>query len=104
MRSTIAVLLILLLWLQYRLWDGPGSITDVRRLQAEVQQRQQDLVRLHTRNQILEAEVLDLKHGLEALEERARMELGMIREGEVFYQTIEPPAGHPTTKTTPKKP
>jgi cell division protein FtsB len=89
MRSLIVVLLILFSWLQYRLWYGSGSITEVQYLQQQVVAQQQKLERLTTRNQVLEAEVLDLKHGLEALEERARFELGMIREGEVFYQIVE---------------
>jgi len=89
MRSFIAILFVLLLWLQYRLWQGAGSIAEVSNLQAEVAAQQKKLQSLTTRNQILEAEVLDLKHGLEALEERARLELGMIREGEVFYQIVE---------------
>lgn len=89
MRSLIAVLLILFLWLQYRLWHGPGSISELHRLQTAVVEQQQKLEHLTTRNQVLEAEVLDLKHGLEALEERARFELGMIREGEVFYQIVD---------------
>ncbi|KOR30974.1 hypothetical protein TI04_03290 [Achromatium sp. WMS2] len=90
MRIFILVLIALLAWLQFRLWQGPGSITDVQRLNNEVMQQQQELERLNNRNEILEAEVLDLKFGLEALEERARTELEMIRQGEVFYQTVTP--------------
>lgn len=103
MRSLIIILLFLLLWLQYRLWEGSGSIAEVRRLQSEVAAQQEKLSLLTTRNQVLEAEVLDLKHGVEALEERARTELGMIRHGEVFYQIVEPiptPAAAPALTTS----
>ncbi len=99
MRSIVLILLLLLIWLQYRLWEGPGSIKDMRFIQKNVELQSQKLQRLTERNQILEAEVLDLKNGTEALEERARSELGMIRQGEVFYQTIEKAT---TSKTTPK--
>jgi cell division protein FtsB len=101
MRWVITILLALLLWLQYRLWVGPGSLADVHHLRQDVARQQQEVQRLQERNDILEAEVRDLKTGLEALEERARQELGMIRQGEVFYQAIGPnaddarPAGPP---------
>jgi len=94
MRGLIAILLVLLLWLQYRLWAGPGSFAEVHHLQQQVVLQRQEVQRLEKRNEVLEAEVRDLKQGLEALEERARLELGMIRQGEVFYQTVGPtPAG-----------
>ncbi len=91
MRVLIGVLLALLFWLQYRLWIGEGSLAEVHHLQREIVAQRQDIAGLRQRNQTLEAEVQDLKHGLEALEERARVELGMIRDGEVFYQVIEAP-------------
>ena len=90
MRILIGILLVLFLWLQYRLWVGEGSLADVHNLRQEIGLRQTELERLKQRNRVLEAEVLDLKTGLEALEERARTELGMIKEGELFYQVIEP--------------
>lgn len=81
-------LLILLAALQYRLWTGPGSIPDVRRLEAISTNQMKENRELQERNQALAAEVLDLKHGLEAVEERARSEMGMIQSGETFYQII----------------
>jgi cell division protein FtsB len=90
MRILIGTLLVLFLWLQYRLWVGEGSLAEVHNLRQEIGLQQTDLERLKQRNRVLEAEVLDLKTGLEALEERARTELGMIKEGELFYQVIEP--------------
>jgi len=90
MRTLIGILFVLFLWLQYRLWVGEGSLAEVHNLRLEIDRQQTELQRLEQRNRVLEAEVLDLKSGLEALEERARSELGMIREGEIFYQVIEP--------------
>ncbi|MFC1685178.1 cell division protein FtsB [Pseudomonadota bacterium] len=90
MRFIIGILLVLLLLLQYRLWVGEGSLAEVSNLQREIAAQQQELAKLHQRNRALQAEVQDLKQGLEAIEERARSELGMIKEGETFYQVIEP--------------
>ena len=90
MRWLSGFLLLLLLWLQYRLWVGEGSLAEVHKLRQEIGLQQRELAELNRRNQVLEAEVRDLKDGLHALEERARTELGMIKEGEVFFQVIEP--------------
>jgi cell division protein FtsB len=92
MRWLIAILVLLLLFLQYRLWVGEGSLAQVHNLRQEIRRQQQELSELKHRNQVLEAEVRDLKIGREALEERARSELGMIKDGEVFFQVIEPDA------------
>ncbi len=90
MRVLIAVLVLLLLALQYRLWVGEGSLAEVHQLRQEIGRQQQELDAMKQRNKVLEAEILDLKTGLEALEERARSELGMIRKGEIYYQVVEP--------------
>ncbi len=89
-RLLIILLLILLLVLQYRLWVGEGSLAELHALQQELQQQRAELERMRARNRALQAEVIDLKKGLEAVEQRARSELGMIREGETFYQIIRP--------------
>jgi len=89
MRWLTAVLLLSLLVLQYRLWVGNGSLAEVRTLRDEIGTQKTELGRLRTRNQTLEAEVHDLRAGLDALEERARSELGMIKQGEMFLQVIE---------------
>ena len=89
MRVAVAAMTALLLLLQYQLWVGHGSVRDVWRLQQAVAGQLQENAALYQRNNALEAEVKDLKSGLEAIEERARRELGMIREGEVFYQVVE---------------
>lgn len=85
------VLLALLALLQYRLWVGDGSLAEVWDLYQQVETQKHENRELRDRNQALEAEVVDLKQGLEAIEERAREELGMVREDETFYQIVEEP-------------
>jgi cell division protein FtsB len=92
MRLLIAMLLAALVLLQFRLWLSDEGLREVWRLEAEVERRTQENGRLALRNSALEAEVLDLKQGLVAAEERARSELGMIQEGETFYQIVPAPA------------
>lgn len=89
MKLLIATLVLLLAVLQYQLWMGERGLRDVWRLHETVQAQEQDNQRLKERNQALAAEVKDLKQGLEAVEERARSELGMIKKGETFYQVVE---------------
>ncbi len=89
MRLLILILVLLLGVLQYHLWVGDGSLAEVWGLRQDIEQQRAENERLRVRNQELEAEVRDLKQGLEAVEERARSELGMVREGETFYQIIE---------------
>lgn len=107
MRILIFTLVLLLGWLQYRLWVGEGSLAEVHALKADIARQTQELAQLRARNQALAAEVANLKSGNEALEERARMDLGMIKPGEVFLQVIEgqpaPPAAElPGPKPGPK--
>jgi len=86
----LALLLALLLaTLQYALWFGDGGIAEVRRLERAVATQRAENDRLARRNELLAAEVIDLKEGLEAIEERARHELGMIRADEAFYQIVD---------------
>ena len=89
------LLFVLLLLLQYRLWVGDGSLAEVWDLYQQVEIQRGENQQLQERNQALEAEVQDLKKGLGAIEERAREELGMIKEDENFYQIIEPPPATP---------
>ncbi len=91
MKLLVTVLLILLALLQYRLWVGDGGVAKVWRLHKATQAQQSDNATLVERNRALEAEVRDLRQGLAAVEERARTDLGMIKEGETFFQVIEPP-------------
>ncbi|RMG49740.1 MAG: cell division protein FtsB [Gammaproteobacteria bacterium] len=90
MRIATIVLALLFVALQYRLWVGEGSLAEVRQLSRQVEAQKTRNQSLRSRNAALRAEVDDLKSGLAAIEERARSELGMIREGEHFYQVIEP--------------
>lgn len=91
MQKTLIVLLIgVLLYLQYVLWLGKGGVRDVRDMRERIASQQAEISLLKERNQGLAAEVLDLKEGLEAIEERARSEMGMVKEDEVFYQVIPP--------------
>ena len=85
-------LLVLGVFLQVRLWSSTGGMPEVWRLQARVEAQRTENDALARRNAALAADVNDLKQGREAVEERARSELGMIRPGEVFYQVIEKPA------------
>ncbi len=89
MKALAAVLLIMMLVLQYRLWVGEGSFAELRHLQSRVQAQQLENEELQERNAALEIEVLNLKEGLEAVEERARNDLGMIRDDETFYLIVE---------------
>jgi cell division protein FtsB len=89
MKALIAILIVLLLILQYTLWFGDGNMREVWRLQAAIEQQKKENEKLRERNTALEAEVQDLKKGLAAVEERARSELGMIKKGETFYQIVE---------------
>lgn len=86
----VVLLVTLLVWFQYRLWVGDGSLAEVWQLRREIASQSAENERLRERNRVLEAEVRDLKRGFKAIEERARSELGMIRENETFYQIIEP--------------
>ncbi len=83
------VLILLLAGLQYRLWVGDGSLAQASHLKQQIADQQAENERLHERNRILEAEVLELKQGMETVEERARQELGMVKEGETLYLLTE---------------
>lgn len=91
MRALLAILLLVLLALQYKLWLGEGGYHDVQRLAQRVQEQARENEALAQRNRELEAEVEDLRKGLEAIEERARSELGMIKADEEFYQVVPAP-------------
>ena len=84
-------LLILLVLLQIRLWHGNGSVPDVWSLEEIKAAQIAENEKLTERNLSLEAEVMDLKQGMEAIEERARSEMGMVRSGETFYIIVDKP-------------
>ena len=83
---TLAALIVLI---QYPLWLGKGSWFRVWEVDQQIRAQRQTNRQLQARNTALEAEVRDLKVGLEAIEERARSELGMIRQDEIFFQVLE---------------
>ena len=91
MKILIALLILMLIGLQYKLWFGDGSLSEVVQLTRELEIQKQKLSELEERNKILEAQVLDLQNGLDAFEEKARSDLGMIKQGETFIQLIPRP-------------
>jgi cell division protein FtsB len=106
MKYLAAVLLSVVLLLQYRLWLGNGGMREVQRLRSEIQQQRAANDLLRERNRTLSAEVIDLKKGTTAIEERARTDLGMVGDKETFFQVITP-RGTPKTgqsKLQPKVP
>lgn len=92
LRWVALALLVLLAALQFKLWNGHGGMREVEALRRAVSRQQEENDRLRERNQALAADVEDLKHGEQAVEARARAELGLIKPGEVFYQVVEPPS------------
>ena len=88
MKALIVLLVLLLALVQFRLWVGEESLAEVWRLRQGIEQQSAENVLFKSRNQRLEAEVRDLKNGLEAVEERARLELGMIRKDEIYFQIV----------------
>ena len=97
MRILATLLALLIVGLQYPMWLGKGGWLRVRELDRQVSAQQHVNTELAGRNAALDADVRDLKQGFEAIEERARSELGMIRQDEVFFQLPVPaqPAGAP---------
>lgn len=89
LRWIALILLVLLIGLQLKLWSGAGSMRDVDALRVSVKKQAEENSRLAQRNQSVRADVQDLKHGDQAVEARARTELGLIKSGEVFYQVVE---------------
>ena len=89
-RWIMLLLLLCLIGLQYRLWFGEANLMEVQALRDNIEQQRTENDRLVSRNHQLDAEVKDLKQGLEALEERARHQLGMVKEGETFFQLVPP--------------
>lgn len=89
MKWVTVVLLLVLLALQYKLWLGHGGVLYLWQQQQHLHALQEENAKLVDRNRVLDAEVRDLKQGFEAIEERARSELGMIKDGETFYLIVD---------------
>ena len=90
MRVLTLTLVALIVLIQYPLWLGKGSWLRVWEVDQQIRSQREANRQLQARNNALEAEVRDLKVGVEAVEERARSELGMIRQDEIFFQVLEP--------------
>ena len=95
MRWLLAILLALLVVLQYRLWIAEGSIAEQQRLKAQVEEFIRVNAQLRERNAVLEREVLELQTGNKGVEQRAREQLNLVREGETFYQVEDDADGVP---------
>jgi cell division protein FtsB len=90
LRYVALILLVLLIALEVKLWAGQGGMAEVWRLEKSVVEQKAKNDELKVRNDALAAEVANLKDGDEAIEERARSELGLVKPGEKFYQVVEP--------------
>jgi len=91
MKLLLILLTVVLVLLQYRFWFGDGGLTELWQLQRTIEKQQQEITVLSDRNKALEAEVTNLRQGFAAIEERARNDLGMIKDDETFYQAITEP-------------
>jgi cell division protein FtsB len=89
MRILSIVFAALIVLLQYPLWLGKGGWLRVWEIDRQVKTQKEGNARLRVRNDALDAEVRDLKQGYDAVEERARYELGMIRQDEIFFHIME---------------
>jgi cell division protein FtsB len=89
MKGIIAGLVVILALLQYKLWIGNGSFAEVYQLNQTIAAQEKKNAAFKERNLALEAEVNDLSHGMDAIEERARSELGMIKNDETFFRVID---------------
>ena len=99
MRIVTLILFVLLIFLQFKLWLGEGGFREVARLETRVEEQRQQNTNLLQRNAELHAEVEDLRERLDAVEERARSELGLIKPDEQFYQVVPSlPDNHQTGK------
>ena len=88
MRIFTLALLVVFSWLQYVLWFGKNGVVDFNQIESDIKVQQQVNSNLQVRNDEMFAEIDDLRQGLDAIEERARHELGLIQDGETFYRII----------------
>ncbi|MBX3638933.1 MAG: cell division protein FtsB [Nitrosomonas sp.] len=100
MKSLAIVLMMLIALIQFPLWTGKGGWFQVHTIEQDIIQTQEENLKLQNRNMIFHAEINDLKQGTDAIEERARNDIGMIKKNEIFFQIVEtnptstiPPAG-----------
>ena len=93
LRWVALLLLALLLALGVKLWAGEWGFREISRLQAQIAEQKAENAKLKQRNDQLQADVEDLRSGKDAIEERARTELGLIKPDEIFYQVVDPAPG-----------
>jgi cell division protein FtsB len=103
MRVLMLTLAALIVLIQYPLWLGKGSWMRVWEVDQQIRAQREANRQLQARNTALEAEVRDLKVGLEAIEERARSELGMVRQDEIFFQIVGPATGAAAPQAAPQR-
>ena len=101
MRILAVVLVLLIAGIQSPMWFGKGGWMRVWELDRQIEAQRETNVRLAARNAALDAEVKDLKQGYDAIEERARSELGMVKQDEMFFQLLQP---SPAAASFPGKP
>lgn len=99
MRLLFLVLASLTIAIQYPLWWGKGGWLRVQQLQSMVASQNETNAALVARNDALQAEVQDLKSGTQAIEERARGEMGMVKDGEIYVQILAPNEAGPAVHT-----
>jgi len=101
MKLLALALVALIALIQYPLWLGKGSWLRVLEVDREIQIQREANRRLQVRNAALDAEVRDLKEGMDAIEGRARSELGMVRHDEIFFQLVDSPGGSASPRPHP---
>lgn len=101
MRLLALILAACVVLLQWPLWIGKGSWLKVWQIESQLAEQKTQNQKLQARNDALEAEVRDLKTGTDAIEERARNELGMVRQDEVFFQILDPKPSNLAPQITP---
>lgn len=99
MKPILAALFLIFVYLQCRLWIGDGSIAALVQLQDEIEKQAAENAHLQERNRLLTAEVYALKNDADAIEERARTDLGMIKKGETFFMVLQPASDKKSLKT-----
>lgn len=99
MRYVLGLLVVVLVLLQMRLWRGEGSLSDIDRLEGEIVEQAEANKGLEERNDGLLGEVSDLKTGLDSVEEHARSELGLIKQGETYYLIVDKDVARPQAAT-----
>lgn len=94
MKWLITALILIFVYLQYRLWIGDGSYAQLANLKSEIAKQSAENARLYELNRVLAEEVMALKQDEDALEERARNDLGMIKKGETFFMVLNKSPGN----------